>query len=112
MEVTKLLREQMQKDLRLMGLNSLKQPIFYNFQYSIRFEIGIGDIYNKNMTPQKEYVENALSRAMTIYNNGIKSPSLLMWEVYPESEEDKHNLESLFSKKIAPICHRKNFHRI
>lgn len=104
-----LLKEQMQKELKLMGLNSIKQPIFYNCKYSIRFEIGVGNVYNKDMTPRKEYVENALSRAMTIYNNGIKSPSLLMWEIYPESEEDKSNLEDLFSKKIIPILPQEEF---
>jgi len=99
----------MQKELKLFGLNSLKHPIFYNCQYGIRFEIGVGDVYNKDMTPRKEYVENALSRVMTIYNNGIKSPAILLWEVYPQSEEDKSNFEILFSKKIIPILAQEEF---
>ena len=33
------------------------------------------------MTPRKEYVENALRRAMTIYNNGIKSPGLTLEKI-------------------------------
>jgi hypothetical protein len=108
-EVNKLLKEQMQKELKLMGLNSLTPPIFYNGKYGIRFEIGVGDIYNKDKTPRKEYVGNALSRAMTIYNNGIKSPTLLMWQVYPQIGEDKRNFENLFSKKIIPILPQEEF---
>lgn len=61
------------------------------------------------MTPRKEYVKNALNRAMTIYNDGIKSPSLLMWETYPQNEEDKSNLQALFSNKIAPILPQEKF---
>lgn len=98
-----MLKEQMKDELKLLGLNFLKHPIYYNCHYGIRFEIGVGDVYNKDMLPRKEYVEHALSRAMTIYNNGIKSPGLLMWEVYPQNEEDKHNLQNIFLRKIAPI---------
>jgi hypothetical protein len=108
-EVTQLLKDKMQKELKLLGLNFLKHPIFYNCQYGIRFEIGIGDVYNKDMTPRKEYIENALSRAMDIYINGIKSPALLMWEVYPKNDEDKRNFENLFSKKIIPILPQEEF---
>lgn len=71
-----LLKEQVQKELELLGLYSLKHPILYNCHYGIRFEIGAGEIYNNDMTPREEYVENALNRAMAIYNNGIKSPAL------------------------------------
>lgn len=46
---------------------------------------------------------------MKIYKNGIKSPSLLMWEIYPESQKDKSNLEDLFSKKIIPILPQEEF---
>jgi len=99
----------MQKELKLLGLNSFKHPIFYNCKFGIRFEIGVGDVYNKDMTPRKEYVENALSRAITIYNSGIKSPTLLMWEVYPQSKDDKSDFEILFSKKIIPILPQEEF---
>lgn len=108
-EVTKLLKEQIQEELELLGLNSLKHPIFYNCHYVIRFEIGFGDVYNKDMTPRKEYVENALIRAMTIYNNGVKSPAILMWEVYPQSEEEKSDFNILFSRKIIPISPYEEF---
>ncbi|APM37978.1 DUF3885 domain-containing protein [Clostridium kluyveri] len=104
-----MLKELMEEELKLMGLNSLEHPIFYNCQYGIRFEIGVGNVYNKDMTPRKEYVESALSRAMTIYNNGIKSPTLLMWEVYPQGEEDKSDFEILFSKKIISILPQEEF---
>lgn len=104
-----MLKEQILEELELLGLSPLKHPIFYNCHYGIRFEIGVGDVYNKDMTPRKEYVENALRRAMTIYNNGIKSPAILIWEVYPQSEEDKSNFNILFSKKIIPISPQEEF---
>jgi len=99
----------MQKELQLLGLRSNMHPLFYNCKYGIRFEIGIEDIYDKDMTPRKEYIENALSRVMAIYNSGVKNPALLMWEVYPESEEDKNNFEILFSNKIIPILPQEEF---
>lgn len=107
-----MLKEQMQKELQLIGLKSIIHPLFYNCQYCIRFEIGVGDIYDKDMTPQKAYVENALSRAMTIYNNGVKTPALLMWEIYPESEEDMNKFKSLFFKKIISIMPQEDFSQI
>lgn len=97
-----MLKEQIEEELKLLGLDSLKHPIFYNCNYGIRFEIGVGDVYNADMIPRKEYVEDALKRAMTIYNYGVKLPAILMWEVYP-NEEDKSKFESLFSKKVIPI---------
>lgn len=107
-----MLKEQMQKELRLLGLNSIVQPLFYNCQYGIRFEIGVGDVYDEGMTPRKAYVENALSRAMTIYNSGVKNPALLMCEIYPESEKDKKNFEILFSRKVIPILPQEEYSHI
>ena len=51
METNNLLKEQMQEELKLLGLKFLKHPIFYNCNYGIRFEIGVGNIYNRNMSP-------------------------------------------------------------
>jgi len=93
----------MQEELKLLGLNNLKHPIFYNFHNGIRFEIGLGDVYGNDREPRKEYIENALSRAITIYNKGIQCPELLMWEVYPQNDKEKHSFEILFTEKIAPI---------
>lgn len=104
-----MLKEQMQNVLQLLGLNSIVQPLFYNCQYGIRFEIGVGDIYDKDMTPRKVYVKNALSRAMTIYNSGVKNPALLMCEIYPEGEKDKNNFEILFSKRITSILPQEKY---
>ncbi len=102
----------MQEELQLLGLKSNMHPLFYNCQYGIRFEIGVGNIYDKDMTPQKAYVENALSRVMDIYNSGIKNPALLMWEIYPESEEDKNSFKILFSKRIIPILPQEEFSHV
>lgn len=78
----------MQEELKLLGLNNINHPIFYNSIYGIRFEIGVGDVYGENGTLRKEYVENALTRAITIYNNGIKFPEVLMWEVYTQNDTE------------------------
>lgn len=98
-----MLKKQIQKELKLFGLNSFKHPIFYHCHTGIRFEIGVGDVYDNDRTPSKEYIENALNRAMTIYNNGIKCPSILVWEVYPQNNEEKHNFQIIFQEKIASI---------
>ncbi|WP_333860864.1 DUF3885 domain-containing protein [Clostridium sp.] len=104
-----MFKEQVDKELKLLGLNLLKQPIFYNCPYGIRFEIGIGDVYGKNMIPRKEYVKNALRRAMTIYNNGIKSLGILMWEVYSQPERNKGDFQILFSERITPILPQEEY---
>jgi len=98
-----LLKKQTMKELKLFGVNSFKQPIFYSCHTGIRFEIGVGDAYDNDGTPSKEYIENALNRAMTIYNNGIKSSSILVWEVHPQNNEEKHNFQIIFQEKIASI---------
>jgi len=102
----------MQKELQLLGLSSITHPIFYNCKYGIRFEIGVGDIYEKGMNPCSQYIEKALQRAITIYNNGIKIPALLMWETYPQSEEDKNYFLNLFFKRIIPIFPQEVFSQV
>ena len=68
-EENNLFKEQMEKELQLLGLSSISQPIFYNCKYGIRFEIGVGDIYEKGINPCSKYIEKAFRRAITIYNN-------------------------------------------
>ena len=87
-----MLKEKVQQELKLLGLNNLEQPIFYSCHNGIRFEIGVGeDVYDNDRKPRKEYIENALSSAITIYNNGIQCPGILMWEVYSQSDKEKHD---------------------
>ncbi|HEY5561210.1 MAG TPA: hypothetical protein VIK72_05530 [Clostridiaceae bacterium] len=104
----RLLKEQMQGVLNMLGLNIIKHPIFYNCHNGIRFEIGLGEVYGNDMKPRKEYIENALSRAITIYNNGIRCPAILMWEVYPQNDKEKKVLKFFLQKKLHQSCHRKN----
>ena len=111
-EENNLLKEQMQKELQLLGLSPITHPIFYNCKYGIRFEIGVGDIYEKGMNPCSQYIEKALRRAITIYNNGIKIPALLMWETYPQGEEDKNYFLNLFFKRIIPIFPQEVFSQV
>lgn len=99
----------MKRELKLMGLKSLSPSLFYSTEYGIRFEIGVGNVYDSNMDPRKEYIENALSRALTIYRSGIKFPSFLIWEVHTQSKEDSINLKSLFFRKIAPVLPHEEF---
>ena len=98
-----MLKEQMQEELKLLGLNIIKQPVFYNCHNGIRFEIGVGDVYGNDMEPRKEYIESALNRAITIYNNGIRCPGILMWQVYSQNDKEKHSFEVSFAEKITPI---------
>lgn len=104
-----MLKKQIQKELKLFGLNSFKHPIFYYCHTGIRFEIGVGDIYDNDSSPSKEYVENALNRVITIYNEGIKCPSLLTWEVYPQNDGEKHNFQIIFQEKIASILPQEEY---
>lgn len=40
---------------------------------------------------------------MVIYNYGIKCPSILVWQTYPENDKESHNLKTIFKEKVAPI---------
>ncbi|MGH4118627.1 DUF3885 domain-containing protein [Clostridium sp.] len=104
-----MLKEQLQEELELLGLNNLEHPIFYNGNNGIRFEIGMGSVYGKHNKPRKVYIENALRRAIKIYNKGIHSPGILMWEIYSKSDKEKHSFEILFNKKISPILPQEEF---
>ena len=86
-----------------MGLDGFIHPIFCNCSFGIRFQIGVGSIYGKDGAPRNEYIENALHRAMTIYNRGMKCPSILVWEVFTQSDNETHRLKSLFQNRVAPI---------
>lgn len=104
-----MLKEQMENELKLMGLKSLNPPLFYNAEYGIRFEIGLGSVYDSNMEPRKEYIEKALNRALTIYRSGVKFPSFLVWRVSPQNEDKSIKLKNLFCRKIAPIFPQEEF---
>lgn len=104
-----MLKEQIHKELNLFGLDGFEQPIFYHCNIGIRFEIGVGDVYGNNGIPSKEYIDNALERAMTIYNNGIKLPSILVWRTYPRNNKERDRLKTLFQEKIAPISPEEEF---
>lgn len=98
-----MLKEKIQKELKLVGLDNFKDPIFYNCSRAIRFEIGVGDIYDNDGNVSKVYIDNAINRTMTIYNNGIKNPSILLWKVYHQNDKEKHNFKTIFQEKIAAI---------
>lgn len=104
-----MLKEQIYKELKLFGLDVFEYPIFYNCHTGIRFEIGVGDVYNSNGIVLDKYVDNALKRAMVIYNNGIKCPSILVWLTYPRNDKEKDNLKAIFQEKIAPILPEEEF---
>lgn len=104
-----MLKEHVQNEMKLFRLKTLKDSLFYNCQYGIRFEIGVEEVYKEDMTSQKEYIENALNRVMTIYNEGIKSPGVLLWEVYPQSKKTKSNLQDYFSKNVISVLPQEEF---
>jgi hypothetical protein len=107
-----MLKQKVDKELKLLGMDSLEKPIFYNANIGIRFEIGVGEVYsriNGRLMPRKEYVNNALNRATQIYNIGIKSPEIMVWETYQEKGEDKNNYKNLFKEKIANVMPSEEF---
>jgi len=98
-----MLKEQVQKELLRLGLTHFKQPLFYNCKYSIRFEIGNGDIYDHSNQPRIDYIENALSRVLTIYKLALQHPEILVWEIYLLYDEEMIKSLNLFADKIIPI---------
>ena len=98
-----MLKEYVRNELKLLELNGLQNSLFYKCKYGIRFEIGVGYEPHADITQQKEYIEHALNRVRTIYKKGIKSPGVLVWKIYPQSEESKINLLNYFSRKIVAV---------
>jgi hypothetical protein len=101
-----MLKQRVDEELKLLGLNSFEKPIFYNAYIGIRFKIGVGEVYNRKnrkLIPRKEYISNALNRVNQVYNMGIKSPEIMVWETYHENGEDKNTYRSLFKEKIINV---------
>lgn len=101
-----MLKQRVDEELKLLGLNSFEKPIFYNANIGIRFRIGIGEVYrrkNGKLIPKKEYVSNSLKRVTQIYDMGIKCPEIMVWKTYYENGEDNNTYKRLFKEKIANV---------
>lgn len=107
-----MLKQKVDRELKLLGLDSFEHPIFYHADIGIRFEIGVGEVYkriNGKYIPRKEYISNALNRATQIYDMGIKYPEIMVWELYLENGEDKNTYKSLFKRKIIDVMPSEEF---
>lgn len=89
----KWLHEQFTKTINNIGFAKLEHPILYNAKFGIRCEIGDPNIkcYIEDEI-NFEYINSAIDRAKTIYQNLPYQPDILCIDIYPDEEISPHNL--------------------
>lgn len=74
-------------ELTKLGASQLKHPIFYNFPVGIRFEIGIGEIYDDNSDLLPAFLEAAQYRVNQIFQRLFPNgPDIFAFEIFVETE--------------------------
>lgn len=101
MEEKNLYEEKMKKAIGQFGLKDIVHPVFYSCDFGIRFKIGVGEIYDNLKNVNSEYVATALNRAVELFNVALPTPSLLMWEIYPQTAEDEDWLMNELENRIS-----------
>jgi len=92
--------------LQVIGMDSLKHPIFYNAPIAIRFEIGGEEsVYLNNTTSDKftvnpAYVSAALNRVKSIYEKLPHTPNILRIDVYPDEENSVQEIIQCICKVL------------
>lgn len=87
-----MLEELVIHTLNKIGTKDIVHPIFFNAPIGLRFEIGIGEVYDEDFEPKEEYLTNAYRRASRLIKGAIPNPSILVWDIY---EDDEFNFDSL-----------------
>ena len=107
----KSLSEEFFSIIHSIGMGNFRHPIFYNAPVGIRFEIGADEsVYleeNKDeFITNPKYVEKALKRVKSIYDNLPKQPNLLRIDAYPdEIFTEEKILQSICKEASLPKPH-------
>lgn len=97
MEKEMSINDVIKKELAKLGASKLEHPIFYNFPIGIRFEIGIGEVYDENSDPLPEFVEAAQYRVNHIYQKLFPNgPDIFAVEIFIETENKAHEIINSF----------------
>jgi hypothetical protein len=102
-----LLEEQMKTELKLLGLEEIVHPIFYNSPVGIRFEIGCGEVYDNSDDVRSKYINAALNRTLQLFKNALPTAKLLMWEIYPQKDDEQLFLREFENKTSLSIPQEK-----
>lgn len=104
--------------LHNLGLERLEHPLFYHAPVAIRFEIGGDDpVYlesgyldenTEELTPNPTYVQGALERALTIYQNLPAPPDILRIDGYSEEESAESLLTAIRQRAALPAPHEQS----
>ncbi len=102
-----MLEEQMKTELKLLGLEEIVHPIFYNSPVGIRFEIGCGEVYDNSDDVRSKYINAALNRTLQLFKNALPTAKLLMWEIYPQKDDEQLFLREFENKTSLSIPQEK-----
>lgn len=70
-----------------MGIQSVYGPIFYQAKYGLRFEMGVGDLTDERFRIIPIYFEEAIHRALCIYQ-ATEPYDILRINVWVDSEHE------------------------
>ena len=87
-----MLEEQMKTELEKLGLHDIVHPLFYNCPVGLRFEIGVGEVYDRDGKPRKKYIDDAVNRAIKLFDDGLPQPDLMMWDIVPNDKFDEQRI--------------------
>lgn len=91
-------------ELRKFNVDKIKHLVFYNFPVGIRFEIGIGEVYNSMGKQSGKYVSQALNRVNSIFESAFPDGAdLLIFEFNAQAEGDQNLIIKRFSEGITSI---------
>lgn len=113
-----LLAKQFSKSLRLIGMEEITYPIFYNALHGIQFEIGSEeDVYieekEDDLQANPIYIAHAFERVQAIYRSLPDSPNVLRIDGSCEEENEiKEVLETICKLTKLPVPKEQYFKKI
>ncbi|WP_171301218.1 DUF3885 domain-containing protein [Enterococcus cecorum] len=87
MKLSKSFHNQFTQMIKNMGIQSVYGPIFYQAKYGLRFEMGVGDPTDERFRIIPIYFEEAIHRALSIYQ-ATEPYDILRINVWVDSEHE------------------------
>ena len=102
MKLSKSFHYQFTQMIKNMGIQSVYGPIFYQAKYGLRFEMGVGDPTDERFRIIPTYFEEAIHRALSIYQ-ATEPYDILRINVWLDSENEAE-IPNYFTSLGLPEC--------
>ncbi len=102
MKLSKSFHYQFTQMIKNMGIQSVYGPIFYQARYGLRFEMGIGDPTDERFRIILTHFEEAIHRALSIYQ-ATEPYDILRINVWLDSEHESE-IPNYFTSLGLPEC--------